>query len=217
MGGAPPLRSIADATVPHYLPLCNTISHFSVRPTGHTRARAAFLGSATGETGGGEQWGESPERARFRLQTGRLNAILRADRPSGGSPAPSRNRAAIGSSDITDGSIRNRDFKDGTLRGNEARRNGFGGGAIKESTLDKVDNAAVADGLSRHAVVSAAGAVARNRGATSATRTGEGQYQVVFDADVAGCTTSRRSGTWPQARLRRARSRSAPRQATPTA
>ncbi len=96
--------------------------------------------------------------------------------------------ATIGSSDIIDGSIRNRDFKDGTLRGNEAKRNGFGGGAIKESTLDKVDNAAVADGLSRHAVVSAAGALARNRGATSATRTGEGQYQVVFDADVAGCT-----------------------------
>src|SRR5687768_1121308 len=86
--------------------------------------------------------------------------------------------ATIGSSDIIDGSIRNRDFKDGTLRGNEAKRNGFGGGAIKESTLDKVDNAAVADGFSRHAVVSEAGALARNRGATSASRTGEGQYQV---------------------------------------
>jgi hypothetical protein len=44
--------------------------------------------------------------------------------------------ATIGSNQIIDGSIRNRDFKDGTLRGNEAKRNGFGGGAIKESTLD---------------------------------------------------------------------------------
>ena len=106
--------------------------------------------------------------------------------------------ATVGSSDIVDGSIRNRDFKDGTLRGQEAKRNGFGGGAIKESTLDasqldagdlgKVDNAAVADGLSRHAVVSGAGALARGRGATSATKTGEGQYQVVFDADVTSCT-----------------------------
>src|SRR6187431_3378181 len=71
--------------------------------------------------------------------------------------------ATIGSPEIIDGSIRNRDFKDGTLRGQEAKRNGFGGGAIKESTLDatqldpndigKVKDAGVADGLSRQAVV----------------------------------------------------------------
>jgi hypothetical protein len=106
--------------------------------------------------------------------------------------------STIGSEDIVDGSIRNRDFKDGTLRGQEAKRNGFGGGAIKESTLDasqldandigKVKDAGVADGLSRTAVVSATGTLARNRGATSATRTGEGQYQVVFNADVKACT-----------------------------
>jgi hypothetical protein len=106
--------------------------------------------------------------------------------------------ATIGSEDIVDGSIRNRDFKDGTLRGNEAKRNGFGGGAIKESTLDasqldeddiaKVKNAGVADGLTRHAVVAATGTLARGRGTTSSTRSGEGQYQVVFDADVKACT-----------------------------
>ena len=44
--------------------------------------------------------------------------------------------ATVGSDDIINGSIRNRDFKDGTLRGNEAKREGFGGGAIKESSLD---------------------------------------------------------------------------------
>jgi hypothetical protein len=106
--------------------------------------------------------------------------------------------ATIGSDDIINGSIRNRDFKDGTLRGQEAKRNGFGGGAIKETTLDasqldaddigKVKDAAVADGLSRHAVVAAAGTLARGRGTTSAARTGEGQYQVVFNADVKACT-----------------------------
>ena len=87
--------------------------------------------------------------------------------------------ATIDSTDIVDGSIRNRDFKDGTLRGNEAKRDGFGGGAIKESTLDaskldekkigKVSSAALADGLTRHAVISELGAVVRGRGATSAT------------------------------------------------
>jgi hypothetical protein len=101
--------------------------------------------------------------------------------------------ATIGSADIIDGSIRNRDFKDGTLRGNEAKRNGFGGGAIKETTLDtsqlgKVANAAVADGLSRHAVVTATGTLSRGRGATSVTRSGEGQYQVIMGADVKACT-----------------------------
>ena len=63
--------------------------------------------------------------------------------------------ATIGSEDIINGSIRNRDFKDGTLRGQEAKRNGFGGGAIKETSLDasqldandigRVKNAGAAD------------------------------------------------------------------------
>jgi hypothetical protein len=106
--------------------------------------------------------------------------------------------ATIGSEDIVNGSIRNRDFKDGTLRGNEAKRDGFGGGAIKERSLNpaefdatkvgKVNSAGTADGLTRHAVISAAGAVVRGRGATSASKTGEGQYQVVFDTDVRNCT-----------------------------
>ena len=106
--------------------------------------------------------------------------------------------STIGSDEIVDGSIRNRDFKDGTLRGNEAKRNGFGGGAIKESSLDasqldasdigKVKNAGTADGLTRRAVVAATGTLSRGSGTTSTTRTGEGQYQVVFNADVRSCT-----------------------------
>ena len=76
--------------------------------------------------------------------------------------------ATIGSDDIINGSIRNRDFKDGTLRGNEAKPDGFGPNAIKEQSLDasklnsakigKVTAAALADGITRHGVVSSAGA-----------------------------------------------------------
>jgi hypothetical protein len=47
--------------------------------------------------------------------------------------------ATLGAEDIVNGSIRNRDFKDGTLRGNEAKRDGFGGGAIKERSLNPAE------------------------------------------------------------------------------
>ena len=97
--------------------------------------------------------------------------------------------ATIGSDDIINGSIRNRDFKDGTLRGQEAKRDGFGGGAIKESTLGQVPLAAaavVADGV-RHAVISDVGGTVRGRGVASSARSGDGQYQVVFDRDVRNC------------------------------
>src|SRR5215217_5863063 len=74
--------------------------------------------------------------------------------------------ATIDSGDIVNGSIRNRDFKDGTLRGQEAKPDGFGPNAIKEQSLDaskleQVPAAAVADGLGRHAVISNTGATVR--------------------------------------------------------
>ena len=100
--------------------------------------------------------------------------------------------ATIDSSDIVNGSIRNRDFKDGTLRGQEAKPDGFGGGAIKEqsldaSKLDQVPAAAVADGITHDAVVSNVGALVRGRGVTSSSQTGTGQYAVIFDRDVHLC------------------------------
>jgi len=52
---------------------------------------------------------------------------------------------SVDSRTIEDGSIRNKDFKNRTLRGQEAKRDGFGGGAIKESTLGQVPNAISAD------------------------------------------------------------------------
>jgi hypothetical protein len=104
--------------------------------------------------------------------------------------------ATIGSDDIINGSIRNRDFKDGTLRGQEAKRDGFGGGAIKERSLDtsslnvsrlpQVPSAAFAEGV-RHAVISNTGGTVRGRGATSSARVGTGIYEVIFDRDVRAC------------------------------
>ena len=104
--------------------------------------------------------------------------------------------ATIGSEDIVNGSIRNRDFKDGTLRGNEAKRDGFGGGAIKErslnpaeldeSRLGKVNSAASADGLTRHAVISAAGAVVRGRGTLGDPAAGAPPAGEIAVGSVAG-------------------------------
>jgi hypothetical protein len=103
--------------------------------------------------------------------------------------------ATIDSADIVNGSIRNRDFKDGTLRGQEAKPDGFGPNAIKEQSLDvsklkQVPSAAAADGVTRQAVISSAGATVRGRGTTSSAQTGTGQYQVVFDRDVRQCVYS---------------------------
>jgi hypothetical protein len=106
--------------------------------------------------------------------------------------------ATIGSDDIINGSIRNRDFKDGTLRGQEAKPNGFGGGSIKETSLDATQieqvpsavSAVGADGFSHHAVISNVGATVRARGTTASSQTGPGQYAVAFDRDVRNCVYS---------------------------
>ena len=101
--------------------------------------------------------------------------------------------ATIDSGDIVNGSIRNRDFKDGTLRGQEAKPDGFGPNAIKEQSLDatklrQVPSAVLAEGVVRHAVISDVGATVRGRGVASSAQTGTGQYQVIFDRDVRACT-----------------------------
>ena len=56
---------------------------------------------------------------------------------------------SIDGREIKNRSITNKDFKDGTLRGNEAKPNGFGGGAIKESSLGSVPLAAGLDNCGR--------------------------------------------------------------------
>jgi hypothetical protein len=93
----------------------------------------------------------------------------------------------VTSGSIKNNTIRSQDVRNGGLVGKDARANGFGGRAIKESTLSTVPGAFVAHGAARYAVVAAGGQAVRGRGITSATRTGDGRYQVIFDADVRNC------------------------------
>jgi hypothetical protein len=93
---------------------------------------------------------------------------------------------------VTSGSIRNNtirsvDVRNGALLGKDFRADGVGGRAIKESTLGTVPGALVAHGSARFSVVNSAGQQVRGRGTTSAARTAEGRYQVIFDADVRNC------------------------------
>jgi hypothetical protein len=93
----------------------------------------------------------------------------------------------VTSGSIKNNTIRSQDVRNGGLVGKDARANGFGGRAIKESTLATVPGALVAHGSARFAVVAAGGLQVRGRGTTSASRTGEGRYQVIFDANIRNC------------------------------
>jgi hypothetical protein len=93
----------------------------------------------------------------------------------------------VTSGSIKNNTIRSQDVRNGGLVGKDVRANGLGGRAIKESTLGTVPGALVAHGSARFAVVNAGGQGVRGRGTTSVARTGEGRYQVIFDADIRGC------------------------------
>jgi hypothetical protein len=93
----------------------------------------------------------------------------------------------VTSGSIKNNTIRSQDVHNGGLVGKDVRADGLGGRAIKESTLSTVPGAFVAAGSSHFAVVNAGGQAVRSRGITSAARTAEGRYQVVFDVDVRGC------------------------------
>jgi hypothetical protein len=93
----------------------------------------------------------------------------------------------VTSGDIKNNTIRSADVRNGGLLGKDARRDGIGGRAIKESTLGVVPAALVAEGSTHFAVVNAGGQAVRSRGITSAARTAEGRYQVIFNRDVRGC------------------------------
>lgn len=93
---------------------------------------------------------------------------------------------------ITGKNIRNStvvgaDIKNGALASRDLKKDSVGGVAILESRLKTVPSASQADGLTRFAVVTNAGALARGRNVASAVRTSLGRYQVVFDRDVRGC------------------------------
>jgi hypothetical protein len=93
----------------------------------------------------------------------------------------------VTSGSIKNNTIRSQDVRNGGLVGKDSRADGFGGRAIKESTLATVPGAFVAHGSARYSVVNAGGQQVRGRGTTSSARTAEGRYQVIFDADVRGC------------------------------
>jgi hypothetical protein len=93
----------------------------------------------------------------------------------------------VTSGSIKNNTIRTADVRNGGLLGKDFRKDGVGGGAIKESSLGTVPSALVANGSNRFAVVNAAGQQVRGRGTTSAARTSQGRYQVIFDADIRGC------------------------------
>ena len=93
----------------------------------------------------------------------------------------------IDSREIQDDTIRSRDVRNRILTGNDMGFNRVGGGAIKESTLGQVPNSATAEGVTRQIVTTPAGTSVRGRGVGSTARSGEGQYDVIFDRDVTGC------------------------------
>jgi hypothetical protein len=93
----------------------------------------------------------------------------------------------VTSGSIKNNTIRSQDVRNGGLVGKDARANGFGGRAIKESTLATVPGALVAHGSARYTVVATGGQQVRGRGTTSVSRTAEGRYQAIFDADVRNC------------------------------
>ena len=88
---------------------------------------------------------------------------------------------------IKNGSITNKDVRNRTLTGNDVRKDSVGGGAIDEATLGPVPSAFLAAGASRFAVVNAGGQAVRGRDVSSAARTSEGRYQVIFNGDSRNC------------------------------
>jgi hypothetical protein len=93
----------------------------------------------------------------------------------------------IDSREIRDNTILSRDVRNRGLTGQDLGVDRVGGGAIKESSLATVPSASIADGTARLAVVTGSGILARGRAVTSAARTSEGRYQVIFDRDVRNC------------------------------
>jgi hypothetical protein len=88
---------------------------------------------------------------------------------------------------IRNGSVTAKDIRNRSLTGNDVRRDRLGGNSIKESSLATVPGALVAHGGARYAVVNGGGQLVRGRDISSVARTGDGRYQVIFNADVRGC------------------------------
>ena len=103
---------------------------------------------------------------------------------------------------VATGSIDSREIKNNSILSRDIHNNGIvafkdvipntvGGTRVKESSLGSVPHAYA---LSRWAVVSAAGTLARGRAVKAVSRTAVGRYQVVFDKDLRGCSYVATSG-----------------------
>jgi hypothetical protein len=88
---------------------------------------------------------------------------------------------------IRNGSVTAKDVRNRSLTGTDVRRDKLGGQSIKESSLGTVPAALVAHGGARYAVVNGGGQLVRGRDVSSVARTGDGRYQVIFNADIRGC------------------------------
>jgi hypothetical protein len=88
---------------------------------------------------------------------------------------------------IKNGTVTGADIRNHSLTSRDVKHDGLGGAAILESKLGPVPSSGTAEGSAREAAVTGAGLLARGRGVTSATRTAEGRYQVIFNRDVRGC------------------------------
>ncbi|MGH3995334.1 MAG: hypothetical protein ACRDSN_23070, partial [Pseudonocardiaceae bacterium] len=87
---------------------------------------------------------------------------------------------------IRNSSVTAKDIRNRSLTGNDVRRDRLGGGSIKESSLGPVGTALIAHGGARFAVVNGGGQLVRGRDISSVARTGDGRYQVIFNADIRG-------------------------------
>jgi hypothetical protein len=88
---------------------------------------------------------------------------------------------------IRNNSVTAKDIRNRSLTGSDVRRDKLGGRSIKESSLGTVSSAFVAHGGTRFAVVNAGGQLVRGRDISSVARTGDGRYQVIFNADMRSC------------------------------
>jgi hypothetical protein len=88
---------------------------------------------------------------------------------------------------IRNNTVTGKDVRNRSLTGREFRRDKLGGRSINEGTLATVPGALVAHGGARFAVVNAGGQLVRGRDVSSVARTGDGRYQVIFNADIRNC------------------------------
>ena len=88
---------------------------------------------------------------------------------------------------IKNNTVEGADIKNGALASRDMKKDSIGGVAILESRLKTVPSASQADGLTRFAVVTSTGSLARGRAVASVARTSEGRYQVIFDRDLRAC------------------------------